>query len=92
MAFNEFGVNKSLASYILNQYATEDFSVSEISMTIDSAYRNTSSFGTKYYEDDERISQIKEKLRRGVSRKEIKSQLQASSFDVDLIDSVLNKV
>jgi hypothetical protein len=92
MAFNEFGINKSLASYILNQYATEDFTVSEISMTIDSAYRNTSTFGTKYYEDDERISQIKEKLRRGVSRKEIKSQLQDSNFESDLIDSVLNKV
>jgi hypothetical protein len=61
-------------------------------MTIDSAYRNTSTFGTKYYEDDERISQIKEKLRRGVSRKEIKSQLQDSNFESDLIDSVLNKV
>ena len=92
MAFNEFGINKSLASYILNQYSTDDFPIQEISMTIDSAYRNTSSFGTKYYEDEERISQIKEKLRRGVSRNEIKSQLQDSSFDSSVIDSVLNKV
>ena len=92
MAFNEFGINKSLASYILNQYSTDDFPVQEISMTIDSAYRNTSSFGTKYYEDEERISQIKEKLRRGVSKKEIKSQLQDSSLEMELIDSVLNKV
>jgi len=92
MAFNEFGINKSLASYILNQYSTDDFPVQEISMTIDSAYRNTSSFGTKYYEDEERVSQIKEKLRRGVSRNEIKSQLQDSSFDSSVIDSVLNKV
>jgi DNA-binding transcriptional MerR regulator len=92
MAFNEFGINKSLASYILNQYSTDDFTVQEISMTIDSAYRNTSSFGTKYYEDEERVSQIKEKLRRGVSRNEIKSQLQDSSFDSSVIDSVLNKV
>jgi DNA-binding transcriptional MerR regulator len=61
-------------------------------MTIDSAYRNASSFGTKYYEDEERVSQIKEKLRRGVSRNEIKSQLQDSSFDSSVIDSVLNKV
>jgi len=61
-------------------------------MTIDSAYRNVSSFGTKYYEDEERVSQIKEKLRRGVSRNEIKSQLQDSSFDSSVIDSVLNKV
>jgi hypothetical protein len=65
-AFNEFGVNKSLASYILNQYASEDFNVSEISRTIDSAYSKTQNFGTKYYEDEERINNIREKHRRGV--------------------------
>ncbi len=55
MAFNDFGINKSLASYVLNQYATTDFTEKEIATTIDSAYRNTSSFGTKYYEDEEEI-------------------------------------
>mgnify|MGYP000214777858 CR=1 FL=1 len=37
MAFNDFGVNKSLASYILNQYSTEDFPLREIATTIESA-------------------------------------------------------
>ena len=92
MAFNDFGVNKSLASYVLNQYATEDFSIKEIAITIDSAYKNIVNFGTKYYEDEERINQIKGKLRRGVSRKEIKMQLLDSNLDSDTIDSVLNKV
>jgi hypothetical protein len=27
MAFNDFGINKGLASYMLNQYASEDFSI-----------------------------------------------------------------
>jgi len=92
MAFNDFGVNKSLASYVLNQYATADFSIKEISITIDSAYKNIVNFGTKYYEDEERINQIKGKLRRGVSRKEIKMQLLDSNLDSDTIDSVLSKV
>ena len=92
MAFNDFGVNKSLASYVLNQYATADFSIKEIAITIDSAYKNIVNFGTKYYEDEERINQIKGKLRRGVSRKEIKMQLLDSNLDSDTIDSVLNKV
>ena len=92
MAFNDFGVNKSLASYVLNQYATSDFPIREISITIDSAYKNVSNFGTKYYEDEERINQIKAKLRRGVSKKEIKIQLMDSNLDSDLIDSVLSKV
>ena len=74
MAFNDFGVNKSLASYVLNQYATKDFSLSEILTTIDSAYRHSANFGTKYYEDEERINNIRAKIRRGVSKKEIKIQ------------------
>lgn len=92
MAFNDFGINKSLASYVLNQYATTDFTEKEIATTIDSAYRNTSSFGTKYYEDEERISSIKAKLRRGVSKKEIRIQLQDSNLDTETIEAVLNKV
>jgi hypothetical protein len=92
MAFNDFGINKSLASYVLNQFATEDFPVREIAITIDSAYRNTMNFGTKYYEDEERINTIKAKLRRGVSKKEIRIQLQDSNLDSDTIESVLNKV
>jgi len=91
-AFNDFGVNKSLASYVLNQYATEDFDISEIQRTIDSAYARTQNFGTKYYEDEERINQVRAKLRRGVSRKEIREQLQDTILDSDVIESVLNKV
>ena len=92
MAFNDFGINKSLASYVLNQFATDDFSIREIGTTIDSAYRHTANFGTKYYEDEERINTIKAKLRRGVSKKEIRIQLQDSNLDSETIDSVLNKV
>ena len=92
MAFNDFGVNKGLASYVLNQYATADFPVREISVTIESAYKNTQNFGTKYYEDEERTNQIKAKLRRGVSKREVKAQLMDSNLDSDTIDSVLNKV
>ena len=92
MAFNDFGINKSLASYVLNQFATQDFTLAEIATTIDSAYKNTANFGTKYYEDEERVNQIKAKLRRGVSKKEIRIQLQDSHLDTETIDSVLNKV
>jgi len=92
MAFNDFGINKSLAAYILNQFATSDFTIGEIAITIDSAYKHTANFGTKYYEDEERINQIRAKLRRGVSKKEIRYQLQDSNLDSDTIDAVLNKV
>ena len=92
MALNDFGVNKSLATYILQQYVSDSFPMSEIQNTIDSAYRNTQNFNTKYYEDEERVNQIRAKLRRGVSRKEVKAQLQDSNLDDDIIESVLSKV
>ena len=69
MAFNDYGVQPSLASYILNQYATKDFNQNEIKRTIDSAYSNRQKFGTKYYEDDIAISKIKQQLSSGVSKK-----------------------
>lgn len=92
MAFNDFGINKSLASHVLNNYATSDFSINEISLAVDSAYRHANNFGTKYYEDEERINSIKAKLRRGVSKKEIRIQLQDSQLDTDTIEAVLTKV
>jgi hypothetical protein len=92
MAFNDYGINKSLAGYVLNQYATADFSIKEIQITIDSAYKNTANFGTKYYEDEERVNQIKAKLRRGVSKKEVRSQLAESNLDPDTVEAVLAKV
>lgn len=92
MAFNDFGINKSLAGYVLNQYSTADFPLKEIQRTIDSAYQNTANFGTKYYEDEERVNQIKAKLRRGVSKKEVRLQLQDSNLDGDTIEAVLAKV
>jgi hypothetical protein len=92
MAFNDFGINKSLAAYVLNQFATDDFTIKEITSTIDSAYKHVANFNTKYYEDEDRIDSIKTKLRRGVSKKEIRIQLQDSNLDSETIESVLNKV
>lgn len=92
MALNDFGVNKSLASYVLNQYATTDFTLSEIQTTIDSAYSNKQNFGTKAYQDEERINNIRAKIRRGVPKKEIRIQLQDSNLDSEVIESVLTKI
>lgn len=92
MAFNDYGINKSLAGYILNRYATSDFTQAEINRTIDSAYVNTTKFGTKYYEDEEKLQSIKDKLRRGISKKEIRNQLSEAGMDGEAIDGVVNKI
>ena len=92
MALNDFGVNRSLAEYVLNRYATTDFPPSEIKTTIDSAYRNTDKFGSKCYEDEDRINAIRMKLKRGVPKKEIRIQMQDSNLDSDTIEAVLTKI
>ena len=93
MAFNDYGVNKTLAAYVLNNYSTKDFNETEISRTIDSAYANTMNFNTKYYEDEERVNNIKAKFRRGVSKKEIRQELeQSSDLGGEIVDTVLARV
>ena len=91
MAFNDYGINKNLAQYVCNQYSSSDFTLREIATTIDSAYQNTSKFNTKYYEDEQTISEIKQKLKRGVSRSEIKRQLNQIDLEDDVIESVLER-
>ena len=92
MALNDFGVNRSLAEYVLNSYSTIDFPPSEIKTTIDSAYRNTDKFGSKCYEDEDRINSIRMKLKRGVPKKEVRIQMQDSNLDSDTIEAVLTKI
>ena len=91
-AFNDFGVNKSLAGYVMSNYESADFNEMEIQRTIDSAYSNTANFGTKYYEDEERVQSLKVKLKRGASKKELRSQLEESHLENDVIEAVLTRI
>jgi len=76
----------------MSNFATKDFPDYEIKRTIESAYAQKQNFGTKYYEDEDKVNQIKNKFRRGVSKKEIKYQLEEEKFDVDNVDSVLERI
>ena len=69
MAFNDFGISKNTATLVLNQYQSKSFSVSEINKTIKSAYANAKNFNTKFYEDEEKINDIQQRLRRGESKR-----------------------
>jgi len=91
MAFNDFGINKSLASHVLRQFEQSDFKSAEIDRTLDSAYSNTANHGTKYYEDSDRINHIKGQLKRGVSKKEVRSQLKGT-VESDVVEAVLDRV
>ncbi len=91
-AFNDFGINKSLAGYVMSNYRSDDFNENEINRTIDSAYSNTANFGSKYYEDEERLHNLKIKLKRGASKKELRSQLEDSNLESEVIDAVITRI
>jgi len=91
-AFNDFGVYQSMAEAALNKYESKDFPKSEIKRTIESAYSQKHNFATKYYEDEDKVNNVRVKLKRGVAKKEIRSQLEESNIEVATIDNVLARL
>ena len=70
-AFNDFGVNKSECESVLSQFEQTDFKLSEINSIIKSAYRNTSNFKTKFFEDANSKQKIEKLIRSGKKESEI---------------------
>lgn len=91
-AFNDYGITKSLAEYVMSQFEAKDFPMSEIQTTINSAYSHTHKFGTKYYEDDEKVNQIKQKIKRGASRKDIITEFSDSGIHENIITNVIESI
>jgi len=89
-AFNDYGINKSLAEYVIGQFEQSDFPMSEIKLTINSAYSHTHKFGTRHYEDTARLSQIKNKVKSGATAKQIKSEM--TDIEEGVIDAVIDKI
>jgi hypothetical protein len=86
-AFNEYGVSKSSAEYVIHQMQSSDFTLSEIQTTIDSGYKNTAAHGTKFYQDTDTVNRIKRDVRKGVNHQDIKESHR--DIDDSIIDSVI---
>jgi hypothetical protein len=92
-AFNDFGVNKTLAEYVMSNFVSSDFPQSEIKRTIHSAYKQVQNFGTKYYEDEEKVNEVKSKLRKGIAKGEIKSSIEEESeIEESVLDNVIRRL
>jgi hypothetical protein len=91
-AFNDYGITKSLAEYIIYQFESSDFGLNEIKTTINSAYSQVQNHGTKYYEDEDKVNQIRAKIKRGVSKKEIRLQLVKSGIEDAVAESTITAV
>ena len=82
-AFNEYGVPEENAKHFLQRYEEKDFKQSEINRTIRSAYSKISVFGTKYFEDNIKVNQIKSELKSGKNVDDLKKSFVG--IDVDSI-------
>jgi hypothetical protein len=92
-AMNDFGVNQELAKYVLRQYSGAGFSEGEVNQTVESAYSHSEKFGTRFYEDEDRMNAIRAKFRRGVSKKEIRHQLEdTSELGGEMIEKIISLV
>lgn len=90
--FNDFGINKSLAEYVIGQMESSDFTRAEIQITINSAYRNTSAHGTKFYEDEEEIHRMRDRISKGASSKEIKKDLRDRNINEEAVDEIIENL
>ena len=88
-ALNDFGIDKTSAVYVLSEYIGNGFSSNEMQTTINSAYTNVSNFNTRFFEDTNAREEVSRKLRVGVPKKEIRSQLKTQGFEGETIDQVI---
>ena len=77
----------------MSNFDSEDFTQEEIKRTIHSAYAQVQNFGSKYYEDEEIVKDVKQKLRKGVAKSEIKNQLEEQTeVDDVILDNVIRRL
>ena len=90
-AFNDFGVDESRAQQIARDFVHDGFSESEIQATIRSAYKHTSKFGTKNFQDEEKVLAIREHIKQGRPKKEIMAQLKDMGVDDITAEAVIDE-
>jgi hypothetical protein len=94
-AFNDFGVEQSIAKDYCMRYAQKDFKVDEIAKIIESAYKKTSQFGTKQFENREKIKRLKNMVVSGKKEKDILKEFEGLDSEkvnneIEIIKSNLN--
>lgn len=78
---NAFGVDKTTCESYLFRYEQSDFKQAEIQKLIDSAYRQTSEFNTKHFEDKKRVNEIKNIAISGESIDKLKDKIKDIDFE-----------
>ena len=85
-AFNDYGVDKSIALQYCLSYEQTGFKEKEINALVNSAYKKTQNFGTKFFEDTHKIRTIKKMVSVGASDEQIKEKVGSEDIDDVIAD------
>ena len=91
-AFNRFGILKDTAMHECFKFQHDGFPSSEILSTVNSAYNKTEEHGTEFFEDVEKYTEVRDKFKEGIPKKELRLDLRESGVDDETIDAVLTEV
>lgn len=80
-SFNDFGVSQSTALNYCMSYAKDNSRLREVQKVIESAYKNTSAFGSKFFEDAQKKKKITGMVMTGKKNKEISEKFPDISKD-----------
>lgn len=84
-AYNQYGISIDEAKQSLLRFEQSDFTKAEIVNTINSAYKNTSEFNTKKFEDTEAVDKLTDMVARSVPKEDIKKVLNVNDDDIEAI-------
>lgn len=89
-AFNDYGVSKSMAEGYMMQFVCSDFPSSEVRITVNSAYRNVNAYGSKFFEDERKMHEVKRQLNKGATKNDIVNHIDGVDSEVlsNIIDNV----
>lgn len=86
-SMNSFGVSKSTAEQHLHKYSSSDFTTTEITAIVNSAYKKTSAHGEAKFEDNRKTEKISQAVKSGKSKEEIVDELDVSEKDIQKVRS-----
>lgn len=91
-AMNRFGVQIVDAKQHLRQYVQPGFELPEIERVIDSAYRNTSEWNTRAFEDQWLVDYIRQRNNAGIKPADISKEVAERITDPMVREATISKV
>lgn len=89
-ALNDYGINKFEAINSLSEFASKDFNEAEIKGIIESAYKNFDAHGTKFFEDNNKIDEIKKTVKQGTPKEQVLKM--HNKISPDLVEDIVEEV